>query len=123
MRFELGPLPDDPLSAAAAFHAGALPEILALIAEGAVVLTLVFPADDSLHLGWREAAVASLARQAAPARVNAVAGGDAAAVAAAEAFLREAPGVTGQYLPLAELPFDLFPLGGQPGDALLGSAK
>ena len=116
MRFELGPLPDDPLGAASAFHAGALPEIQALLAEGAPVLTLVFRADEPLHRAWREAAVAGLARQAAPARVNAVAGTGEAAVAAAAAFLDAAPGVTGQFLPLD----DRFPFGGQPGEALLG---
>ncbi len=110
MRFELGALPDDPLGAAAAFHAGALPEILALLAEGAAVVTLVFPPDDPLHRAWREAAVAGLARQSAPARVNAVAGGDAAAIDAAAAFFAAADAVTGQYLPLDS----------QPGAALLG---
>jgi len=91
-------LPDDPLAAAAAFHAGIVPQVRA--ATGDVVITLA--AADHTHEGWRLAAVQSLARAAAPAaRVNAIAGGDAAAQAAALAFLAAAPGVTGQVLVLA----------------------
>ena len=39
-----------------------------------------------------------LARAAAPARVNAIAGNDEAAIAEALAYLEGAPGVTGQLL-------------------------
>jgi hypothetical protein len=44
--------------------------------------------------------VQTLAREAAPLRVNAVAGSDPAAIEAALAYLAAADGVTGQYLPL-----------------------
>ena len=63
-------------------------------------LVLIFPPADYTHTGWRLAAIQSLAREQAPQRVNAIAGGHAAAVAAALAYLAAADGVTGQYLPL-----------------------
>jgi hypothetical protein len=44
--------------------------------------------------------VQELARAAMPGRVNAVAGDSEAAIAAALRYLNEAPGLTGQYLPL-----------------------
>ncbi len=101
-------LPDDALAAAAAFHADALPGIVALLAEPAAPsssgddrhLALVFPRADHAHRGWRLVAVQALARAHAPTRVNAIAGDDEAAIAAAAEFLARAPGVTGQYLPV-----------------------
>ncbi len=92
----VGPLPDEPLDAAARFHA----EILPRIAPGEAALTLVFTPADHTHRGWRLAAVQSLARRWAPRRVNAVASADEVAIAAADTYLNAAPGVTGQYLPL-----------------------
>jgi NAD(P)-dependent dehydrogenase (short-subunit alcohol dehydrogenase family) len=63
-------------------------------------IVLAFPAADHTHKGWRLAVVQQLARDAAPLRVNALSGGDEAAVAAAVAYLASAPGVTGQLLAL-----------------------
>ena len=95
----IGVLPDAPLAAAAAFYAEYLPLALAAVAEGEPV-TLVFGAADYRHRGWRAEVLAGLAREAAPVRVNGLAGGDAAAIDAALAWLALAPGVTGQLLAL-----------------------
>ena len=97
---EVQPLPDLPSAAAAAFHRDLLPRAAALLEAGASCLTLQFPAGDHTQRGWRLAAVQALAREHAPARVNAIAGGDGAARAAALAYLNAADGVTGQYLHL-----------------------
>lgn len=94
----IGSLPDEPLSAAAGFYAEVLPQIIPHDAA----LTLVFAPADHTHRAWRLAAVQGLARQWAPVRVNAVAGANEVAILAADTYLRKAPGVTGQYLPLAD---------------------
>ena len=47
---------------------------------------------------WRRAAVEALAREAAPNRVNGVAGAEGEAVDQTCAYLAAAPGVTGQLL-------------------------
>lgn len=94
----VGALPDEPLCAAARFHADILPQL----APTDAALTLVFAAADHTHRGWRLAVVQGLARRWAPARVNAVASGDEDAILAADTYLEQAPGVTGQYLPLVQ---------------------
>lgn len=99
-RLQVSPLPDLPSAAAAAFHLDVMPEAVALLADGASEMTLLFAPADHTHTGWRLAAVQTLAREHAPARVNAIAGADEAAIAAALAYLEAADGVTGQYLPL-----------------------
>ena len=95
----IGALPDEALAAAAEFHAVVLPRVLAEL-EGGETLTLVFAPADHTHRAWRLAAVQSLARHHAPARVNALASDDERAIAAALDYLAAAEGVTGQYLPL-----------------------
>lgn len=95
----VGPLPAEPLAASARFHAQILPDVLAELARGED-LTLVFDPAGHDHRGWRLALVQSLAREHAPRRINALAGDDQAAVAAAADYLASADGVTGQYLPL-----------------------
>jgi hypothetical protein len=89
-------LPDDPLEAAATFHAQHAPALRAAVTD----LLLVFPAADHTHRGWMLAAVQMLARTAAPLRVNAVAGAGEAAIAAATEYLARAPGLTGQLISL-----------------------
>lgn len=89
-------LPDDPLGAAAHFHAQIVPALAGL--AGSAVL--VFPPAAHDHLDWRRAAVASLARAMAPVRINGVASADEAAIAAALRYLEQAGGVTGQLLTL-----------------------
>jgi len=96
----VGPLPDDPIAAAALFHADWLPRVQALLDSGEQVVTLVFAPGALSHAGWREAAVQLLARERTPARINAIAGDDPAAITASAAFIAAAPGLTGQYLVL-----------------------
>ncbi len=96
----VGPLPEEPLAAAADFHALVLPAIEAALRGGADPLVVVFPRGDHRHKGWRLAAIQSLARAFAPSRVNAVESDDEAAIAAAFDWLTGAEGVTGQLLPL-----------------------
>lgn len=98
MQLAIGPLPDDAIAAAAAFHAEWLPKIDAALATAESHITLVFAPASLSHAGWRLAAVQLLARERAPTRINAVAGDDPAGIAATIAFISAAPGVTGQYL-------------------------
>jgi len=88
-------LPAAALEAVAAFHGEYLSRARAELAE-ADALALVFPSAPYDHTGWRKAAVADLAREAAPKRVNGVAGDAASAIDATLAWLAEAPGITGQ---------------------------
>ena len=91
----VGQLPDDPLGAAAAFHAR-----LPAMPDSADAVLLFNPAEPA-HRDWRLAAVRDLARAAAPSRrVNAVVGTDEAALAEVLAYLADAPGVTGQIFEL-----------------------
>jgi hypothetical protein len=104
--FRAGGLPDDPLAAAARFHAEALPELECSLrtpsaaAQALDPLVIVFAPGDHTHRGWRLAAVQELARKYAPRRINALASDDEAAIAAAATYLAGAPGVTGQLLQL-----------------------
>ena len=87
----------DPLAAAARFYAEIAPQV-AQASDSAV--TLLFPPADHTHSGWRAAAVASLARSAAPRRINGLVSDSAPAIAATLAYLEAAPGITGQLLVL-----------------------
>lgn len=89
-------LPDDPLEAAAAFHADHASKLRAANSD----LLLVFPIGDHTHRGWRLAAVQMLARAKVPRRINAVSGDNETAIAAAVTYLAEAPGLTGQLISL-----------------------
>lgn len=91
-------LPANPVDAAAAFASIAAQVRTAMAGEPAVCV--VFDAADHTHIAWRRAAIQGLAREAAPGRVNGIAGSDPAALAATLRYLDAAPGVTGQYLPL-----------------------
>ncbi|MBO9497934.1 MAG: hypothetical protein J7496_02705 [Novosphingobium sp.] len=92
-------LPVSALDAAAAFHRDHLPRVRAELAR-TDALALVFPEAPYDHAGWRRAAVADLAREAAPRRVNGVTGEDESAITATLAWLAQAPGITGQLLPV-----------------------
>jgi len=96
----VGPLPEEPLAAAADFHARVLPGIEATLGAGADPLTLVFLPGSHRHRAWRLAAIQSLARAFAPSRVNGVESDDEAAIAVACDWLAGAGAVTGQFLPL-----------------------
>jgi hypothetical protein len=93
----VGGLPPMPLDAAQAFFSEYLPRAREALQDDAE-LVLVFPRVGHEHRAWRLAAVQELAREAAPKRVNAVAGDDQDAVEQAIAYLVNAPGVTGQLL-------------------------
>lgn len=92
----VGDLPGAPLDAAAAFHGEWLARARAQMAQGD--LAILFPPAAHDHHGWRLATVQELAREAAPARVNALTGTDEAAIAETLAYLAAAPGITGQVL-------------------------
>lgn len=94
-------LPDDELGAAAVFHAGTAHRVEEAIARGAQAVCLVLPPAGYEQGDWRRAAARGLARRAAPARVNMVAGEPGPALEATLAYLAAAPGVTGQYLECA----------------------
>jgi hypothetical protein len=96
----VGPLPQEALAAAAAFHQEVLPRVLERIASGPPHLLLAFDPADHAHHAWRLAAVQGLARESVPVRINGVASDNEAAIAASLRYLSEAPGVTGQYWPL-----------------------
>ena len=97
-RFEIESLAEPATAAAAQFHAHFLPliEIGLMIGSGGV--TIVMPPADHSHHAWRLAAIASLAREHAPSRINAVSGADPRAVLEAVRYLEAAEGVTGQLL-------------------------
>ncbi len=91
---EVGGLSEHPIDAAAYFHDVYVPRVRQQAADGDVVL--VFGPADHTHAHWRRGVVRELAREATPSRVNAVVSEDADATALALAYLRSAPGVTGQ---------------------------
>ncbi len=68
--------------------------------EGEGLLVLIFSPADHSHRAWRLAAIQALAREYAPARVNALASDSEKAIAAALDYLQAAGGVTGQLLEL-----------------------
>ena len=99
VEFRVQSLPGAALDAASDFHRQSVPDIREILSSGNPrSLTIVFPRGDHTHRGWRLAAVQELAREASPIRVNAVAGGSERAIEEALAYLREAPGITGQLL-------------------------
>lgn len=93
-------LPASAIDAAAEFHEAWLDEALHLLEDGEADLAIVMPPAPYDHADWRRAAVRDLARESAPQRVNLVAASDEGAIDAALGWLAEAPGITGQYLPL-----------------------
>ena len=88
-------LPEAPLDAAAAFSADHAPLLRGSAKPGWIVL---FDPADHTHTGWRKALVQELAREAAPARINAIVGTDEQAIREAVDYLDSALGVTGQIL-------------------------
>lgn len=93
-------LPADALGAAAGFHGEWVAQVRAAIAAGSAQVVVVLPTASADHSDWRRAAARDLARALAPARVNLLAQGSAAALDATLAYLQGAPGVTGHYLVL-----------------------
>lgn len=95
-------LPANAVEAAAQFHAEDLPKVQALLQGGMGAVVIVMPSAPSDHDDWRRAITRDLARAHAPQRVNATCGSCPDAVEAMLKYLRDAPGVTGQYLPTHE---------------------
>lgn len=96
---EVGLLPDNALDAAGAFMAFHLEAARAALADAQITaLAIILPPAPHDHRDWRLALARDLAREAAPARVNVVAGLPGAAREATLRFLSDAPGLTGQYL-------------------------
>lgn len=93
-------LPPAPLDAAAEFHRAQLDHARELITGENDSLAIILPAAPKGHDDWRRALARDLARAYAPKRVNVLGGSDAAAISDMLAYLRDAPGITGQYLPL-----------------------
>jgi hypothetical protein len=94
-------LPDDALEAASEFYRTDIPTIEMVLTDPdrpEDELFIVFRPASYDHRGWRLAAIQDLAREAAPRRVNGVAGDDERAVTAAIDWLAHAPGITGQLL-------------------------
>ncbi|WP_051220920.1 Rossmann fold domain-containing protein [Erythrobacter cryptus] len=96
---EVPALPAAALDAAGAFMAFYLEAARRLIAapETGALAILMHPAPHD-HADWRRALARDLAREAAPTRVNVVAGRPGEARETVLRFLADAPGVTGQYL-------------------------
>ena len=96
---EIGSLPESGLDASAYFathHLPAAQDMLSNADNRALVILL--PAAGPDHDDWRRALARDLARKYTPMRVNVVARGSDAATRETLAYLRDAPGVTGQYL-------------------------
>ena len=93
--------PPAPLDAAAHFHTHIVPQIRAFVASGEDVIICLADADHT-HSAWRLAVVQELAREAAPLRVNAIAGDAEGALGQISGYLDDAPGVTGQILQAAD---------------------
>lgn len=94
-------LPPGALEAAATFAQVWVAPIRKALEEGDDMVILL-PAAPYDHTDWRRTAARDLARAHAPRRINLLGGGSVAAREKALCFLADAPGVTGQYLPLAE---------------------
>ena len=96
----IDPLPDSPLEAAARFRAEYLLKVQDLLADSESVVVILAEAD-SRHTDWRRSTARDLAREFAPKRVNIVSSGNETRIAATCDYLKRAPGITGQYLPLS----------------------
>ena len=98
-QLEVGLLPEAAIDAATAFMAFHLEAARALLAQPeTTALAIILPPAPYDHGDWRRALALDLAREAAPKRVNVVAGVAGQARDATLRFLSDAPGVTGQYL-------------------------
>ena len=91
-------LPDAPLDAACSFLEHSVPTIRQMLEAHAELasIEIVLSHADHAHRAWRLAVVQELAREAAPVRVNAIVGEHESFIKETQAYLREAPGVTGQ---------------------------
>lgn len=103
LRIAIDNLPGSALAAADYFYSHHLAAIRQMLGQGKDAVLLLSAADHT-HNDWRNAAIAGLAREYTPARINGISGGDGTARDRAIEYLTNAPGVTGQYLPLHNAP-------------------
>lgn len=99
LRIAIDNLPGSALAASGYFYSHHLAAIRQMLGQGDDAVLLLDAADHA-HNDWRKAAIAGLAREYTPARINGISGGDCTAQDRAIEYLANAPGVTGQYLPL-----------------------
>ena len=98
-QIEVAALPDGALDAAGTFMAFHLEAARAVLADpDCTALAIVLPPAGHDHRDWRLALARDLAREAAPRRVNLVAGPAGSGREELLRFLAQAPGVTGHYL-------------------------
>lgn len=98
-QLEVELLPEGAMDAATAFMAFHLEAARAALADSeTTALAIILPPAGHEHGDWRLALARDLAREAAPKRVNVVAGLPGDARTACLRFLSDAPGVTGHYL-------------------------
>ncbi|HEY8603517.1 Rossmann fold domain-containing protein [Tsuneonella suprasediminis] len=102
----IGPLPADALDAAQVFYAEWVPKARLSLQSEALSLALVINSGEFQGEGWIHSAIQELARAFSVKRVNALIGGDDAAIAATLAYLERAPGVTGQCFQLGSAPVE-----------------
>lgn len=93
-------LPEVPLDASHHFQVNHLDEALVELERSADHLVVILPSSASDHDDWRRTLARDLARKFTPKRAVVLGGGSDDAQAKMLAFLDNAPGVTGQYLPL-----------------------
>ena len=92
-------LPQRAIDAAAAFHSQHLGAANTLLCrDGTASLAIILPPAPYDHDDWRRTLARDLARAHAPKRVNVVAATRNETCDDMLAYLRDAPGVTGQYL-------------------------
>ncbi|MEL7199208.1 MAG: Rossmann fold domain-containing protein [Pseudomonadota bacterium] len=97
--YVVGSLPRSSLAACAEFVANHLPIVQEkLDAEKCDSLAIVLPSGSVDEDDWRRALALDLAREYRPKRVNVLGSADLAAAKDGLAYLRNAQGVTGQYL-------------------------
>ena len=90
-------LPDSAIDAAAAFYEHHLQDTRRMLEE-ADALAICLPPAPYDHDEWRRTLARDLARAHAPKRVNVIGTPPGGTQEAMLAYLRNAPGVTGQYL-------------------------
>ncbi|MBV7259552.1 Rossmann fold domain-containing protein [Erythrobacter crassostreae] len=93
-------LPVSGIAASAAFFSDYLEQAkIMLAAADTTALAIVLPEAGTDHDDWRRSLAGDLAREYTPKRVNVIGAKDQLAAKALIDYLRDAPGVTGQYCP------------------------
>ena len=93
-------LPQAPLDASNVFYTEHLPDACDVLEdEEAELLIIQLPPAGKDHDDWRRALARDLARKYVPKRANVISAASDEAAEGLLAYLVDAPGVTGQYLP------------------------